>query len=67
MPKKSSSKVASVRSEYTSAKRDYKALGKKVMGKPKNAPVRKEYAAAKRKYKTVGAQLGKLTGRKPRK
>jgi hypothetical protein len=66
MAAKKSSQIASVRSEYASAKREYKALGKKTMGKPKNSPVRREYAAAKRAYKTVGAKLGRLTGRKPK-
>lgn len=66
MPKAASSKVASVRSEYETVKRQYKKAGKTAFGKSKKSSTYREYQNAKREYKKVGAQLGRLTGKKPR-
>jgi hypothetical protein len=61
-----SAKIATVRREYTAAKRARKILGSKALGKPKTSKIQKEYKAATRVYKTIGKTLGSLTGRKPR-
>jgi hypothetical protein len=66
MPKAASSKVASVRREYETAKRQYKKAGKTAFGKSKKSSTYREYQSAKRTYKKVGSLLGHLTGKKPR-
>lgn len=62
----SSSNIATKRKEYEAVKREYKKAGKKAFGKPKSSAVYKEYKAVKRVYNQVGSQLGRLTGKKPR-
>ena len=66
MARASSSKISSKRKEYEAVKRLYRQTGKKAFGKPKSSSVHKEYATVKREYKRLGGQLGKLTGKKPR-
>lgn len=66
MAKASSSKIAAKRKEYEAVKRLYKQTGKKAMGKPKSSTAHREYATVKREYKRIGGQLGRLTGKRPR-
>jgi hypothetical protein len=64
MPLKTT-KIATVRREYLSAKREYHKLGKKAFGKPSRSTVQREYCSAKQTYRKAGRQLASLTGRKP--
>lgn len=62
----SSSKISSKRKEYAAVKSLYKKAGKKAFGKSKTSAPYREYKTVKREYKRVGSELGRLTGRKPR-
>jgi len=59
-------KIATVRREYTTAKRMYHKIGKKAFGKPSSSSVKKDYGAVKREYRRLGKQLAHMTGRRPR-
>lgn len=66
MARASSSKIASKRREYAAVKSLYKKTGKKAFGKPKSSVPYREYKTVKREYQRIGGQLGRLTGKKPK-
>jgi hypothetical protein len=66
MAKASSSKIAAKRKEYAAVKALYKKAGKKAFGKPKTSIPHREYKTVKREYNRIGGELGRMTGKKPR-
>lgn len=65
MPKHAAREKA-VRREYGAIKKLYNQIGRRARGKPKSSAIYRDYKLVKREYKKVGQELGRITGRKPR-